>query len=67
MTDLTQTIVKVADGRYEVVGSSGERAGWLERSARKCGWRLQMRSRVPETFMRFADAKAEAIKQSELY
>lgn len=65
--ELTRTIFKTRDGLYEVIGASGDRAGWLERLYGGCGWRLVMRSRSPETFRRFQDAKAEAIKQSELY
>lgn len=54
---------------YDVIGASGEHAGWIQRIGPKNGgmWELQMKSSPREMIRFFKDAKVEAIQQAKRY
>ena len=60
------SVVKKSAGLYEVIGKSGNNAGFIQRLSR--GWILQMHGQPPCIYATYrAGAKPDAIKEAERY
>lgn len=60
------TIKPFMQGEYEVF-TNGKSIGRISKVDRKVGWQIQVGNMPLYNFKKFADAKAKAIKQAQLY
>jgi hypothetical protein len=62
-------VIKDGTKTYAVIGSSGKRAGYIQRVGPKNGgmWELQLLSSPRAMIRLFKDAKVEAIEQAQRY